>query len=1320
MKRLRVYLSSTYEDLKDYRAAVFAALERAGLDVARMEAYTAADERPLDHCLRDVAQSDIYLGLFAWRYGYEPPANHGNADGKSITELEYRQAERGNLRKLLFFTHSDAKASWPDRFKDEVTGDGARGEKLNGLRKELGTEKSASFFHTPDELATLVLAAIMRTGLSGRAYNVPPRPAGFVPRPALTKQLVDSLSGSGRVAGVHTVVQGAGGIGKTTLALDACHIPEIVREFPDGILWAALGEKPDLARILGDLHVAATGSPAGVIGVDAIGQALGKALVGCRCLIVIDDAWRADDLQHFLALDGPQLLVTTRIRNLVEQAGLTRWREVSVDEMEAKEGATLLGRGLPLDTGTWDLLRELADRLGCWPLLLELVNSRLLEEQKSRQRPLAEYIDRVAQLFERRGVLGFDRRDSKARNAAVEKSVAVGLDFAEEGFPAIGEKAAEISVFPEDIAIPARVLTDLWAMNELDVEEEVLRPLDNISILRWDRQTNEVALHDMIRRALAARLAEPAAVHRKLLDRWRDPYRLPHDYAWRWFGWHCVRAAEPDRLPGLLLDFDWLWSKLAATEINGLLAEFERVRGNPQTELLERACRQSAYVLAKDKSQLAGQLLARIPEKEQPLRARIVERARAIREPWLRPVTASLAAERSIRWLRPSGEEALTEVAFSRNSQWAAHFSYSSDSGSVDLWDLREWRSLGPRFQTLGRFRPYALALSDDARWCLYADSIGGVHRLGDAGEVWEGRAHRDVTIAELVAISADGRRALSACQHGRLVAWDIDADRHEVIWDESDNHVRALSLDAAGTSAVVAREDGSVTLLDLWPRREQTLWRLHGQPTALARSADNTVVVAAAADGRIEVRSVESPEPAISIFATEEQPTSMAVPADARYVAVGTAKGTVEVWNVARGARSARYSRAHTYEVECITFSHDGARLVSADALHIKEWALEVPEEAAGLTGCRAQGQVKVTADGQRAVAVLEDGRLGVWNLRTGGLESALPYTSGPAFGDADVGPAKGIALATKAPCALAWNEKLLGVWDLAEGAHVGSLRVADTRDAAITPDGRGVVYVSGMDITLWRPDGGNPEVLGTYDGDAPGYVAISPDGQRALSSGGDRQVHMWRLDGPSQRQHIEEFRRQMKRESHLDPRIIDARWQSRFAPDASYWPDARDKPSFVAFAAPNVAIVTTGDGSLFELDIMRDEPPKPMELHGMKLSDRHAAGVARMLVGPEGSFFVTSSYDRTVRLWHSWDCIALLDAHPGIVERLSISAKRMLLHSQDGVLKVLLLPDGALLAAFQGDKQIVTCDADAELQWVVALDQGGQMHFLCVEDGL
>ena len=245
-------------------------------------------------------------------------------------------------------------------------------------------------------------------------------------------------------------------------------------------------------------------------------------------------------------------------------------------------------------------------------------------------------------------MLGFDRRDSKARNAAVGRSVEVGLERADEMFPGLAQKTAELSVFPENVAVPTPVLSDLWGMDESDIEEEVLRPLDNLSLLRWDRRAKEIRLHTMIDRALKERLNSAegglAAMNRKLIDAWGDPCRLPHDYAWRWFGWHCVQANDVPRLRSLLLDFNWLRAKLNATDINALLGEFDNVNGDPQVELIQGALRLSAHVLAKDKAQLAGQLLARIPEQQSWLRGRILEGARAIREPWLRPLRTSLTS----------------------------------------------------------------------------------------------------------------------------------------------------------------------------------------------------------------------------------------------------------------------------------------------------------------------------------------------------------------------------------------------------------------------------------------------------------------------------------------------------------------------------------------------------------------------------------------------------------------------------------------------------------------------------------------------------
>jgi hypothetical protein len=149
-----IYLSSTYEDLKDYRSAVFEALRKA-YKVLAMEDYVATDRRPVEKCLADVAEADIYVGLFAFRYGYVPPAEHANPDGLSITELELRYAERLAKPCLAFVLSEDAP--WPPRFIDRLNG-----EHINRLREHLLTEKTASFFSSPHQLASLVQAAVTK------------------------------------------------------------------------------------------------------------------------------------------------------------------------------------------------------------------------------------------------------------------------------------------------------------------------------------------------------------------------------------------------------------------------------------------------------------------------------------------------------------------------------------------------------------------------------------------------------------------------------------------------------------------------------------------------------------------------------------------------------------------------------------------------------------------------------------------------------------------------------------------------------------------------------------------------------------------------------------------------------------------------------------------------------------------------------------------------------------------------------------------------------------------------------------------------------
>lgn len=167
--RARVYVSSTQSDLAEYRLAVAAALRQLGHEVVSMEDYTAAGRPPLDKCLADVCEADIYMGIFAWRYGSCPP----ECD-ESFTELEFRAAERESKECLLFLLADDAP--WPPGLVDEDR------SRISTLRSELCDKYLASFFRTKEDLATAVSVAVTRacealsptSGIPAETARLPP------------------------------------------------------------------------------------------------------------------------------------------------------------------------------------------------------------------------------------------------------------------------------------------------------------------------------------------------------------------------------------------------------------------------------------------------------------------------------------------------------------------------------------------------------------------------------------------------------------------------------------------------------------------------------------------------------------------------------------------------------------------------------------------------------------------------------------------------------------------------------------------------------------------------------------------------------------------------------------------------------------------------------------------------------------------------------------------------------------------------------------------------------------------------------------------
>ena len=152
----KIYISSTYSDLKDFRRKIYDALRKTGHDVIAMEDYVAIDKRPVEKCLSDVGDCDLYIGVYAWRYGYMPTDD--NPDRLSITEMEYREAGKQKRERLIFLL--DDQALWLPSNMDSHTGEGDKGEKINAFRNSLKSTTTISFFKTDDELASLVSASV--------------------------------------------------------------------------------------------------------------------------------------------------------------------------------------------------------------------------------------------------------------------------------------------------------------------------------------------------------------------------------------------------------------------------------------------------------------------------------------------------------------------------------------------------------------------------------------------------------------------------------------------------------------------------------------------------------------------------------------------------------------------------------------------------------------------------------------------------------------------------------------------------------------------------------------------------------------------------------------------------------------------------------------------------------------------------------------------------------------------------------------------------------------------------------------------------------
>jgi len=123
MAKYKVYISSTYSDLKEYRQQVIDFFGKKTIkenfDLLSMEGYVADNMQPSLECVEDVKNCNIYILIIANRYGFIPPQN--NPDEISITEIEYNTALQDPQKTILAFFADETDPHFePDKDDDAV------------------------------------------------------------------------------------------------------------------------------------------------------------------------------------------------------------------------------------------------------------------------------------------------------------------------------------------------------------------------------------------------------------------------------------------------------------------------------------------------------------------------------------------------------------------------------------------------------------------------------------------------------------------------------------------------------------------------------------------------------------------------------------------------------------------------------------------------------------------------------------------------------------------------------------------------------------------------------------------------------------------------------------------------------------------------------------------------------------------------------------------------------------------------------------------------------------------------------------------------
>jgi predicted ATPase len=415
-RRVRVFISSTLEELAEERRAVRAAVEVLHLTAVLFE-FGARPHPPRDLYRAYLEASDVFIGIYGDRYGWVAP-------DMDVSGLEDEYDLAAAKPRLLYLRRSEQ-----------------REQRMVGLIQRMEGDASASFvyFDDVDDLRHRVeddLALLLSESFAQRTIRSPSAAGGMSLTPSVPG-VVDELVGRAQeLRELRRLVErerlvtvtGPGGVGKTRLVLEM--LRELDTSGVDGPWFVDLAgiDDPDLvpwAVAQGMGLVVSTGQQVDAVIVAAVGER-DLLLVLDNCEHVVEAAARlVADLLRSCA--NVRVLATSREPLQVRGEVLQGLEPLPV-QVDGAEGSVLDGAamrlfetrgaqvspGFVVDDTNRAVVRRLVEELDGLPLAIELSAAHLRVLSPSQ---MADHLD------ERFCLLAGGPRDAPDRHRTLRATI---------------------------------------------------------------------------------------------------------------------------------------------------------------------------------------------------------------------------------------------------------------------------------------------------------------------------------------------------------------------------------------------------------------------------------------------------------------------------------------------------------------------------------------------------------------------------------------------------------------------------------------------------------------------------------------------------------------------------------------------------------------------------------------------------------------------------------------------------------------------------------------------------------------------------------